>query len=263
LKEPERTLNSLKKSLIGVNDYFALIARAFAGIVRPPFYFSEVFLQMEHIGVQSLPIVLLTSTFVGMILAYQSGYAMAVFGAKIYIGTLVSLSLVRELGPVLAAVVVTGRIGAGTAAELGSMVVTEQIDAMRAMATDPIKKLVSTRLLAGLIMIPLLVIVADLMGILGGGFIASSTFGISPVFYKKTIIEALCVEDIVMSMAKAVFFSVLIMTIGCYSGLYVEGGTTGVGRATTKAVVLTIVLILVSDYFLTVILLKMLPGLAF
>jgi len=240
-----------------------MVFRAFAGIFYPPFYFSDILLQMEYIGVQSLPIVLLTTFFVGMILAYQSGFAMAIFGAKMYIGTLVSLSLVRELGPVLAAVVVTGRVGAGSAAELGSMVVTEQISAMRAMGTDPIKKLVTTRLVAGLIMIPLLVLIADLMGILGGGFIASSTFGLAPTFYQKTIIEILVIEDIIMSVVKGLFFAVLIMTLSCYSGLYVEGGTTGVGRATTKAVVLSIVTILISDYFVTVVLLKMLPGLAF
>jgi phospholipid/cholesterol/gamma-HCH transport system permease protein len=256
-------LNNVKKSFEKVYDYFTLVARAFAGIVRPPFYFAETLRQMENIGVQSLPIVLLTSTFVGMILAYQSGFAMAIFGAKMYIGTLISLSLVRELGPVLAAIVVAGRVGAGTAAELGSMLVTEQIDAMRAMATDPIKKLVSTKLLAGMIMIPLLVIIADLMGILGGGFIASTSFGLAPTFYKKTVIQALVVEDLVMTLVKALFFSVLIVTIGCYSGLHVEGGTTGVGKATTKAVVLSIIFILITDYFLTVVLLKLLPGLAF
>ncbi len=251
------------KQLTKVYDYFTLVARAFKGLFYPPFYMSDVLIHMEYIGVQSLPIVLLTSVFVGMILAYQSGFAMAVFGAKMYIGTLVSLSLVRELGPVLAAVVVTGRIGAGSAAELGSMVVTEQISAMRAMGTDPIKKLVSTRLLAGLIMIPLLVVIANLMGILGGGFIAHYTFGLAPTFYKKTIIETLGVGDIAMSVIKAVFFAILIMTQGCYAGLYVEGGTSGVGRATTRAVVLSIVSILISDYFVTVILLKMLPGLAY
>jgi len=256
-------LKALTKPLHKVYDYFTLVAQAFAGIFKRPFYFAEVLRQMENIGVQSLPIVLLTSTFVGMILAYQSGFAMAVFGAKMYIGTLVSLSLVRELGPVLASVVVAGRIGAGTAAELGSMLVTEQIDAMRAMATDPIKKLVSTRLLAGMIMIPALVMVANLMGILGGGFIAYSAFGLAPTFYQKTVIEALVVEDLVMTLVKGLFFGTLIITLGCYSGLNVEGGTTGVGHATTRAVVLSIVFILITDYFLTVLLLKLLPGLAF
>ncbi len=256
-------MNGFKKTLINVDDYFVLVARAFAGIVKPPYYFAEVLRQMEHIGVQSLPIVLLTSTFVGMILAYQSGYAMAIFGAKMYLGTLVSLSIVRELGPVLAAIVVAGRIGAGTAAELGSMVVTEQIDAMRAMATDPIKKLVTTRLIAGLIMIPALVIISDLMGIIGGGAIASMVFGLAPTFYEKTITQALVVEDLVMTLVKGIFFAILVITLGCYTGLHVEGGTTGVGRATTRAVVLSIVFILITDYFLTVLLLKLLPGLAF
>jgi len=256
-------LKSIRRPLNNVYDYFNLVAQAFAGIVKKPYYFSEVLRQMENIGVQSLPIVLLTSTFVGMILAYQSGFAMAVFGAKMYIGTLVSISLVRELGPVLASVVVAGRIGAGTAAEIGSMLVTEQIDALRAMGTDPMKKLVSTRLLAGMIMIPVLVIIADMMGILGGGFIAYATFGLAPPFFKKTVIEALVIEDLVMSILKALFFSILIITLGCYSGLNVEGGTSGVGHATTRAVVLSIVFILITDYFLTVVLLKLLPGLSF
>lgn len=254
-------INILRNFLVAVNDYFSLVAKAFIGIFKKPFYTSEVIRQIENIGVLSLPIVALTSTFTGMILALQSGYAMAIFGAKIYIGTLVSLSLVRELGPVLTGVVVAGRIGAGTAAELGSMKVTEQIDAMRAMATDPIKKLVTTRLLAGLVAIPALTLIADLLGILGGGFIAYSTFGVSPVFYKKTIVDILVVDDIIMGAIKPFFFAIIIITVGCFSGLEAKGGTEGVGRATTQSVVISIIIILVSDYFLNVVLLKLLTGL--
>ncbi len=253
-------MNTIKKVLIGVNDYFGLVARAIAGIIRPPFYLAEILRQMEFIGVHSLAIVVLTSTFTGMILALQSGYAMAVFGAKIYIGSLVGLSLVRELGPVLTGMVVAGRVGAATAAELGSMKVTEQIDAMRAMATDPVKKLVTTRLLAGMVMIPALTIVADLLGIFGGEFIAYSTFGISPVFYRKTILDILVLDDVVMGALKPIFFAVIIMTVACYAGLYAEGGTEGVGRATTRSVVIAIILILVSDYFLNVLMMRFFGG---
>ena len=248
---------NISTALGGIADYFNLVQKAFAGLVKRPFYGSEILRQMELIGVQSLAIVILTSTFTGMILAFQSGYAMAIFGAKIYIGTLVSLSLVRELGPVLSGVVIAGRIGAGTAAELGSMRVTEQIDAMRAMGTDPIKKLVTTRLVAGLLVIPALTIIADLMGILGGGFISYSTFGIAPVFYKKTVLSILVMDDIICGVVKPIFFAGVIMTVGCYTGLYAKGGTEGVGRATTRSVVISIVLILVTDYFLNVILLKL------
>lgn len=247
-------MNAFSKFFIDVADFFALGFKVLGGIFTRPTYMSETIDQMYLIGVQSLPIVALTSFFTGMILALQSGHEMAIFGAKMYIGTLVSLSLIRELGPVLTAVVIAGRVGAGIAAELGSMKVTEQIDALRAMGTDPVKKLVNTRFLAGLIVIPALTVLCDGLGILGGLFIANSTFGISPQFFWKTVITAIDMNDIAMGIIKPFVFAVLIIWVACFMGLRTRGGTEGVGRSTTQAVVVSSILILVGDYFVTQIL---------
>ncbi|MBN2541607.1 ABC transporter permease [bacterium] len=240
-----------EKFLIAIYNLSVLSFRAIKNMFIPPYYGGEILNQMVHIGVKSLPIVLLTSLFTGMVMALQTGYEIIRFGAKIYIGTIVTLSMIRELGPVLTGLVISGRIGAGIAAELGSMNVTEQIDAMRAMATDPIKKLVSTRLLSGLIMIPALTVISDLMGIIGGLIIANTYFGISLDFYRFTIFAELFVSDIVMGIAKPIFFALIIILIACYKGFTTTGGTEGVGKSTTQAVVISSILILVSDYFLT------------
>jgi len=251
-------LNGFKKFLVEVNDYFLMVYKTLKGLFVPPYYFNDVIHYMETIGVHSLPIVVLTSSFTGMILALQSGYEMAIFGAKMYVGTLVSLTLIRELGPVLTGIVVAGRVGAGISAELGSMKVTEQIAAMRSMAIDPIKKLVVPRFWAGFFVIPALTLLSDLLGILGGAFIAMSTFGISPVLYKKTVLDALVLDDIALGLIKPFFFAAIIITVGCYAGLGTQGGTEGVGKSTTKSVVISSVLILVTDYFLNVVLMKLL-----
>ncbi|RKZ30018.1 ABC transporter permease [bacterium] len=244
-------MRGILKFFAQITDFFALGMRVLGGLFIRPYYVSQTIDQMYLIGVQSLPIVALTSFFTGMILALQSGHEMAVFGAKMYVGTLVSLSLIRELGPVLTGVVVAGRVGAGIAAELGSMKVTEQIDALRAMGTDPVKKLVGTRFIAGLVVIPVLTILADGLGIFGGLFVSNSTFGISPQFYWKTVIDALDIDDILMGIAKPFVFALLLIWVACYKGLSAEGGTEGVGRATTQAVVISSILILVGDYFVT------------
>lgn len=206
---------------------------------------------MDLIGVRSISIVFLTSIFTGMVLALQSGYEMAIYGAKMYVGTLISLSLVRELGPVLTALVVAGRVGAGIGAELGSMKVTEQIDAMRALATNPIQKLVSTRLLAATLMLPVLTIIADAMGIFGGLLISTTSLGISAPFYWTTVIRAIQFNDIVLGLTKPVIFGMIIATIGCYMGMHTEGGTRGVGESTTKSVVVSSILIFISDFLIT------------
>ncbi len=234
-----------------VADFFALGLRVVVGVFTPPTYAHEIIDQMYFIGVQSLPIVALTSFFTGMILVLQTGHEMAVFGAKMYVGTLVSLSLIRELGPVLTAVVVAGRVGAGIAAELGSMKVTEQIDALRAMGTDPVKKLVTTRFIAGTVVIPALSVLADAVGLMGGLFIATATFGISPTFYWKTVFEPLTLDDVIMGIVKPFVFGIMVIWVACYTGLSTEGGTEGVGRSTTMAVVVASVMILVGDYFVT------------
>ena len=245
---------TIKQFFLAVADYFSLGMSVIGGLFMRPFYGSEIVNQMYLIGVQSLPIVALTSFFTGMILTLQSGHEMAVFGAKQYVGTLVSLSLIRELGPVLTGVVIAGRVGAGIAAELGSMKVTEQIDALRAMGTDPIKKLVATRFVAALFMVPALTILADGVGISGGLFIANATFAISPQAYWKTVLDPLTIDDILMGIIKPLVFGIMIIWTACYSGMSTTGGTEGVGRSTTMAVVISSILILVGDYFVSQIL---------
>ena len=244
-------LAKIRGTIIDVHDFFALGLRAFWGLLSRPFYFQETVYQMQDIGLGSLPIVLLASFVTGMILSLMSGLAMARFGAKMYVGTIVSLAMVLEMGPVLTGIIVAGRVGAGIAAELGSMKVTEQIDAMRALATDPIRKLVSTRLLAGLVMIPALVVVADIMGILGGLFVAIMQLNVNAMIYRKTVIEALNIDFLRIGMIKPFFFAAIIVLIGCFTGLKTSGGTEGVGKSTTNSVVISSILILVSDYFLT------------
>jgi len=237
------------------NDFFALGLRVVGGLFSRPLYIKETIDQMYIIGVQSLPIVALTSFFTGMILALQSGYVMVNFGAQMYLGTLVSYSIILELGPVLTGVVVAGRVGAGIAAELGSMKVTEQIDALRAMGTDPIKKLVQTRFVGGFLMVPVLTILADGLGILGGLFVSNSSFGINPQLYWSTVISPLTLDDVIMGIAKPFVFGMILIWVACYMGLTTKGGTEGVGRATTSAVVVAMIFILVGDYFVTQLLL--------
>ena len=246
------------KFFVGVAEFFELGWRVFVSLFSRPYYFEDTVNQMYVIGVESFLIVAFTSFFTGMILALQSGHEMAVFGAKMYVGTLVSLSLVRELGPVLTGVVVAGRVGAGIAAELGSMKVTEQIDALRAMGVDPIKKLVATRILAGIVVVPALAILADGLGILGGLFVSNATFGISTQFFWKTVKDALDINDLIMGVIKPFIFGLLLIWIACYKGLSTTGGTEGVGRSTTQAVVISSIVILIGDYFVTQVLIWML-----
>jgi phospholipid/cholesterol/gamma-HCH transport system permease protein len=229
---------------------FRLLYDSVKQLFRRPLYFGIIVEQMEQIGVRSLSIVLLTCFFTGMVLALQTGYQIARFGAKVYIGIVVALSIVRELGPVLTALVVAGRVGAGIAAELGSMQVTEQIDAMRAMATNPIKKLVTTRLIALLIMLPILTIVGDLIGIIGGGLVSIYSLGLDYSFYKSTTISALTLQDVFTGLVKPVVFAVIIAIVGCYLGLSTTGGTQGVGKSTTLSVVTSSILIFLFDFLL-------------
>lgn len=247
--------NQLDRFFISVAEFFELGGNIFTSILRKPFYAEDTLYQMYSIGIQSLPIVTLTNLFTGMIYALQTGHELAIFGAKMYVGSLLSISFIRELGPVLTALVIAGRVGAGIAAELGSMKVTEQIDAMRAMGTDPIKKLAVTRVLAGLTMVPALTILANGVGLFGGLFVATTVLGISAQFYWKTVFDILIIDDVIMSILKSVVFGLIIVWVACYVGFSTTGGTEGVGRSTTKSVVISSVAILVGDYFITQILL--------
>ncbi len=224
---------------------------AVSGAFQSPFYQQELLHQMDENGVKSLGITNITALFTGMVLALQTAYSLAAFGGKLFIGRVVSLSLVRELGPVLTALMVGGRVGAGITAELGSMTVTEQVDALRAMAVSPIKRLVTPRLLAVVFMLPLLTALADLLGILGGLAIAVWELSMSASFYFNSIWNQLHISDIASGLGKSFFFAMEIALIGCYNGLNVKGGAASVGRATTQTVVAASISILVSDFFLT------------
>jgi len=201
--------------------------------------------------VRSLGVASITTIFTGMVLALQTAYSLPSIGVKYYIGTVVSKSLVRELGPVLVALIVGGRIGSGMTAELGTMKVTEQIDALRSMASDPVKKLVVPKLAASLVMLPVLTIVGDFLGIFGGLLIAVFQLDVTAGFYLNDVLTALTLEDVFSGLGKAFFFAYFITVVGCYNGLNASGGADGVGRATTNTVVQASILILVSDFFLT------------
>src|SRR5690242_5914713 len=218
---------------------------------------------MDSMGVQSLGIVLLTGFFTGMVLALQSSVQLKTFGASQYIGTLVSASMIRELGPVLAGLMVAGRVGSGVAAELGAMRVTEQIDALNTLGTDPIKKLVTPRVLAGVIMLPVLTVINDVVGILGGNLIARLYVGLPSSFYWRTVWDQLAgggftfgiiPNDFIQGLVKPFVFGAIIATTACYQGMATTGGTEGVGAATTRTVVASSIAILITDYFLTQIL---------
>lgn len=249
-----------KRIALGVQEYTHLaLATARAAATRP-FYLRDTFQQMDTIGVYSLGIVLLTGLFTGMVLALQSAVEMRQFGAEIYIGRLVGASTVRELGPVLTALMVTGRAGSGMAAQLGSMKVTEQVDALRTMGVDPVRKLVAPRVLAALVMMPMLTLIADVIAILGGMLIAAVKLQQSVDLYMRMVYITLADTgflfrfvplDVFQGLVKPIAFGGIMAVTSCYYGLATTGGTEGVGRATTQAVVTSSVLILAADYFLT------------
>jgi phospholipid/cholesterol/gamma-HCH transport system permease protein len=241
----------IKIALEEVQNYSILVGRTFAAFVRPPLYWRDTFVQMDLLGVQSLVIVTLTGVFTGMVLALQSSVQLSRFGASAFVGQLVSASVIRELGPVLTALMVAGRVGSGIAAEIGSMRVGEQIDALEAMGTDPIKKLVKPRVIAGLAMLPILTIATDAIAILGGFIMAWATLHQSASTYWNAVWSGLYMSDLFTGFLKPLVFGFVITTMACYMGLRTRGGTEGVGRSTTQAVVLSSVLILATDFFMT------------
>ena len=208
-------------------------------------------LQFYHLGVKSLSIANITMLFTGMVLALQASLALAVFGAEMFVADLVSLSIIRELGPVLTSLLVGGRVGAGITAELGSMKITQQLDAMRAMATNPVHKLVIPRVLACVVCLPILTIIANLIGIFGGMLLSALELQISGPFYLSRVVSAVSINDIASGLGKTVFFGFFIGIIACNNGMRVEGGADGVGHATTETVVSASIVILISDFFLT------------
>lgn len=272
-REPDRPgadrwiADALKTGAVRTDEYFTLAWRSARAAISRPFYVDDLFQQMDTVGVASLWIVILTGLFTGMVLALQSAVEMERFGATIYIGRLVGATTVRELGPVLTALMVTGRAGSGMAAQLGSMEVTEQVDALETMGVDPIRRLVVPRLLAAVIMMPVLTVVTDLVSVAGGLLIAVVKLDLSATLYLQSVWATLAQTgfvfryvpiDFVQGLLKPVAFGGIMALTACYYGLRTEGGTEGVGRSATKAVVTSSVLILATDYFLTQVLITLL-----
>lgn len=228
-----------------------LLCSTIKQMILPPFEIRNTFKQMVEIGIKSLPVVLITAVFTGMVLALQTYTGFRRFGAEALVGSVVALSMTREMGPVLTGLIVAGRAGAAMAAELGTMRVTEQIDALETLATNPIKYLIVPRFLSGMIMLPALTVVADIIGILGGYAITVGLYGASPTVYWRRTWDYLEVSDINNGLIKACFFGASIALISCYKGFVASGGAEGVGKATTGAVVLSFMTILISDYFLS------------
>ncbi len=228
-----------------------LAARALRALATPPWDTATWLKQMEQVGVRSFAVAAITTIFTGMVLALQTALALPGLGVKYYIGTVVSKSTVRELVPVLVALIVGGRIGSGMTAEIGTMKVTEQVDALRAMAADPVRKLVVPKLAATLVMLPALTLIGDVLGILGGLAIAVLQLNLTAAFYWNDVLSALTLDDFASGLGKSFFFAFFITIVACHNGLTARGGADGVGRATTNTVVMASILILVSDFFLT------------
>jgi len=240
-----------KEKIQAVQDYALLSARAVANLFRRPLYVADMIQQADLIGVGSLSIVLLTGFFTGAALALNSANTLQRFGSLTLIAQLVSVSMVRELGPVLTALMVAGRNASGMASEIGSMIVTEQIDAMRALGTDPVKKLVTLRVIATVFMLFFLTILADLLGLFGGAVLSTLSFGIDWHQYWSSGWQILVYQDVFTGLVKPVLFGFIISTVGCYYGMSAHGGTQGVGRATTQAVVASSLLVVVVDTVVT------------
>ncbi|MFP4083456.1 MAG: MlaE family ABC transporter permease [Desulfonatronovibrio sp.] len=228
-----------------------LFFEALFWLFRPPLRIRHFFKQMEFIGVNSIFVVMLTSFFTGMVLALQTYYAFRMFSAETLVGATVALSMTRELGPVITGLMVTGRAGSAICAEIGTMRVTEQMDALTVMAVNPVQYLVLPRILAGFIVLPLLTVVSNVMGILGSYLVGVKILGIHGGFFMNKIYEYVEIGDIYNGLIKASVFGAILTLVGCYKGFYTAGGAEGVGHSTTQAVVMSSVLILISDYILT------------
>jgi phospholipid/cholesterol/gamma-HCH transport system permease protein len=240
----------ITRLLLELQEMSLLVWRAARGLFRKPRYLGETITQMDSIGVGSLTIIILTGFFTGGVLTLQTYPTLQAFGAVSQLGYLVSISLVRELGPVLTALMVTGRVVSAISAELGSMVVSEQIDAMRALGTDPTRKLVAPRILALVITLPLLTLIADVVGIAGGWVVSTFLYGLPSTMFTNSVRDGITSDDIIGGIVKPLVFAFLMGTIACYKGLKTEGGTVGVGRSTTAAVVMASIIVIIADFFL-------------
>jgi len=229
--------------------FLAVLAWTF----RPPLKLRNIFKQMEFVGVKSIFVVVLTGAFTGMVMTLQGYHGFRLFSAESLVGGTVALGMTRELGPVLTALMVTARAGSAMAAELGTMRVTEQIDALAVMAANPVKHLIVPRVIAGVLMVPLLTVVSDFVGIVGGYFVGVRILNLNAEVFMKNILRVVELNDIYSGLVKAACFGLILSVVGCYKGFNTSGGAAGVGRATTEAVVLASISILISDYFLTAI----------
>ncbi len=244
-------MSPLKKFLFELQEIALLIVSAFTGLFSRPRYLSEAVRQMDLIGVGSLPIVLLTGFFTGGVLILQTYPTFEYYSLQNQAGRSIATSLIRELGPVLSALMVSGRIGSAISAELGAMVVSQQIDAMRALGTNPTRKLVAPRILALIFMMPLLTIAADIFGIIGGGIVVTSIFNLDINVYVTSVRFGISTQDLIGGIIKPVFFGLIIGVVSCHKGLSTTGGTVGVGRSTTNAVVLASIWVIIFDFFLS------------
>jgi len=243
--------DAAKQSVLAVQNYALLSGRAVGTFLNRPRYLADFLTQADSIGVGSLPIVLLTGFFTGAVLALQSASTLAQFGAAAITGELVSFSMIKELGPVLTSLMVSGRNASGMASELGSMRVTEQLDAMRALGTDPVRKLVGPRIFATVFVLFFLTIISDAVGTLGGAWVSITLLGQDSSQYFHTAYQSLRYPDILQGLVKPIIFGFIIATIGCFYGMNTKGGTQGVGRSTTQAVVVSSVLIIASDFLIS------------
>lgn len=243
--------NTLLKLCDGIFDFFWLVVQTLRAFVSTPFYLSATVEQFRLLIYNSLPLVLITACSTGAVMALQFGYGMSRFGGKLYVPTVVAISLVRDLGPVFTGLMLAGRTGAGISAELGSMKVTQQVDAIRALGTDPIRKLVAPRVLVLLIGAPILTILADLIGMLGGMIVSAAELNISTSLYIQKSVDAVGTGDYLLGTAKAIIFGGFIGFIACLNGLNTHNGTTGIGSSTTKTVVMSSTFIMIADVIMT------------
>lgn len=247
----------MKEAIRDIGGYCLLASEILRDLFRHGVDRRELCRQIVQIGTLSLPIVLLTALFTGMVLALQTAVAMDRFGAKNYIGNIVGIALSRELGPVLSSLMVCGRVGAGIAAELGTLAVTEQIDAMRCLGGHPVRQLITPRVLAALIALPGLVICADLLGIYGGFLISVLELDISAHLYYSSLVSTITLRDILDGLLKSALFGGLVVLLACYKGIHTTGGTVGVGQTTTRTVVMGSIIIFITDFFLSKLLLAL------
>ncbi|QQR72817.1 MAG: ABC transporter permease [Holophagales bacterium] len=241
----------IEQFFLEVGRFFVILWRVVAWTFRPPYDLRQLLNQMTRVGIDSVPVVMLTAVFTGMVMALQTFSTLKRFNAEGYVGSLVALSMVRELSPVLSALIMAGRCGSAMGAELGTMRVTEQIDALEVQATDPIHYLMVPRVWATTIMLPMLVGLANAVGIAGGYVVSVILFGANPVTYLDNTFQFMDYDDVTSGLIKAAVFGALIALVGCQKGYFTTGGAEGVGRSTTRAVVLASIAILISDFFLT------------